>query len=31
MEKASCTEIQGAMYGFPRIHLSQKAIDEARK
>lgn len=23
-------EIQGAMYGFPRIHLPQKAIDEAK-
>ena len=31
MEKVTCSEIQGAMYAFPRIHLSQKAIDTAVK
>jgi len=29
MQNVSCTEIEGAMYGFPRIHFSQKFIDEA--
>ena len=25
----TCNEVMGAMYAFPRIHLPQKAIDEA--
>lgn len=29
MEHVTCSEIQGAMYAFPRIHLSKKAITEA--
>lgn len=29
MKNVSCTEIEGAMYGFPRVHFSQKFIDEA--
>ena len=29
MKNISCTEIQGAMYGFPRIHFSNKAIEAA--
>lgn len=29
MKNVTCTEIEGAMYGFPRIHFSQKFIDEA--
>ena len=31
MKQISCTEIEGAMYGFPQIHFSQKFIDEAKK
>ena len=31
MEQISCTEIEGAMYGFPRVHFSQKFIDECEK
>jgi alanine transaminase len=27
MKNISCTEIKGAMYGFPRVHFSQKFID----
>jgi len=27
MENVTCTEIEGAMYGFPRLHFSQKFID----
>lgn len=30
MTNVSCTEIEGAMYGFPKIEFSQKFIDEAR-
>jgi alanine transaminase len=30
MKNVSCTEIQGAMYAFPKIHFSQKFIDEAK-
>ena len=30
MENITCTEIQGAMYGFPRLHLTQKAVDAAK-
>ena len=29
MKQVTCTEIEGAMYGFPRIHFSQKFIDDA--
>ena len=29
MNNVSCTEIEGAMYGFPRLHFSQKFIDSA--
>nr|ALB24939.1 alanine aminotransferase [Pseudokeronopsis rubra] len=31
MERTSCSEIQGAMYGFPRIHLTQSAIKAAKE
>ena len=27
MKNITCTEIEGAMYGFPRVHFSQKFID----
>jgi alanine transaminase len=30
MRNVTCSEIQGAMYAFPRIHLSQSAIKAAR-
>ena len=30
MTNVTCSEIQGAMYAFPRIHLSKKAISEAK-
>jgi alanine transaminase len=29
MRNITCTEIEGAMYGFPRIHFSEKFIEEA--
>ena len=29
MKNVTCTEIEGAMYGFPRIHFSQKFIDQS--
>lgn len=29
MKQVTCTEIEGAMYGFPRLHFSQKFIDGA--
>ena len=29
MKNVSCTEIEGAMYGFPKIEFSQKYIDES--
>merc|ERR1712151_96401 len=29
MKQITCTDIEGAMYGFPRIHFSQKFIDNA--
>merc|ERR1712150_97143 len=29
MKNVTCTEIEGAMYGFPRIHFSEKFIQEA--
>ena len=31
MKQITCTEIEGAMYGFPRLHFSQKFIDAAKK
>ena len=31
MKQITCTEIEGAMYGFPQIHFSQKFIQEAKK
>jgi len=31
MRQITCTDIEGAMYGFPRVHFSQKFIDEALK
>jgi len=30
MKNVTCNEVEGAMYAFPRLHLSQKAIDEAK-
>lgn len=30
MRNTTCSEVQGAMYAFPRIHLSQSAIKAAR-
>lgn len=30
MKNITCTNIEGAMYGFPRVHFSQKFIDEAK-
>ena len=30
MKNITCSEIQGAMYGFPRLHFSQKFIDSAK-
>lgn len=31
MKNVTCNEVEGAMYAFPRIHLSQKAIDAAKE
>ena len=31
MTQITCTEIEGAMYGFPQIHFSQKFIDDCQK
>lgn len=31
MRNVTCSEIQGAMYAMPRLHLSQSAIDAAKK
>jgi alanine transaminase len=31
MKNVTCSEIQGAMYAFPRLHLSHKAIEAAKK
>jgi len=28
MKQITCTEIEGAMYGFPRIHFSKKFIED---
>jgi aspartate/methionine/tyrosine aminotransferase len=30
MEKVTCSEIQGAMYAFPRVHLSDSAVKAAK-
>ncbi len=30
MENVSCTEVEGAMYGFPRVHFSEKFVQEAK-
>lgn len=30
MENVSCTEIEGAMYAFPRVHFSDKALNSAK-
>ena len=30
MNQVTCTEIEGAMYGFPRVHFSQKFINSAK-
>ena len=29
MTNITCTEIEGAMYGFPRLHFSKKFIEES--
>ena len=29
MKQVSCTKIEGAMYGFPRVHFSHKFIDQS--
>lgn len=31
MRNVTCSEIQGAMYAMPRLHLSQSAIEAAKK
>lgn len=31
MKQITCSEIEGAMYAFPRVHFSQKFIDDAKK
>ena len=31
MKNITCTEIEGAMYGFPRVHFSQKFFDSAKQ
>lgn len=31
MKNVTCTDIEGAMYGFPRLHFSQTFIDECHK
>ena len=31
MKQVSCTEIEGAMYGFPQLHFSNKFIEDAKK
>jgi alanine transaminase len=31
MNQVTCTEIEGAMYGFPRVHFSEKFKAEAKK
>jgi len=31
MKQITCTEIEGAMYGFPQIHFSQRFIEDAKK
>lgn len=31
MRNVTCSEVQGAMYAFPRVHLSDKAIEAAKQ
>ena len=31
MENTTCTEVEGAMYAFPRIHLTKGVIEAAKK
>jgi alanine transaminase len=31
MKNVSCQEVEGAMYAFPRLHLSEKAIEAAKQ
>lgn len=31
MQGITCTDVQGAMYAFPQIHLPQKFIDHSSK
>ena len=31
MKNVTCNEVEGAMYAFPRIHLPEKAIEEAQR
>lgn len=31
MENMSCNDIEGAMYAFPRIHFSEKALKAAER
>lgn len=31
MDRISCSKIQGAMYGFPRIHFTDKFLEHAKK
>lgn len=31
MKNITCNEVEGAMYAFPRIHLPDRAIEEAKK
>ena len=31
MKNTTCSEIQGAMYAFPRIHLTKSVINQAKK
>lgn len=31
MKNITCSDVQGAMYAFPRVHFTQKALDEAKK
>ena len=30
MQNTSCTDIEGAMYAFPRVHFSEKALKKAK-
>jgi alanine transaminase len=31
MERTTCNNIEGAMYAFPQVHFSEKALKEASK